>query len=178
MLDFARKITGNRILKRRAAKMQRNKAFCNLNSMKSIGILFENTGNMYVMANKMMKFFLARKVKVFSIAFENIKSSELENRKQIPTYIKFVTKSDLTWYKKPKGENVNKFISQNFDVLIDMSRSSDYVFKYIVTLSNAKFKIGGIQYKNDPFDLILLEKSNEITKFVSLIINFLSTIKV
>ncbi|MDR0754726.1 MAG: hypothetical protein LBF04_04980 [Prevotellaceae bacterium] len=178
MLNFVKEITGNRILKRRAAKIKRNKAFCNMNSMKSIGILFENTGNMYVMANKMMKFFLARRIKVFSIAFENIKSSELENRKQVPTYIKIITKSDLTWYMKPKGENVDKFIAQKFDVLIDMSRSSDYVYKYIVTLSNAKFKIGGIQYKNDPFDLILLEKSNETTKFVSLIINFLSTIKV
>jgi hypothetical protein len=146
--------------------------------MKSVGILFENTGDMYVMVNKMMKFFLARRIKVSAIAYENIKNSELENRKQIPTYVKIITRSDLTWYRKPKGENINKFILQRFDVLIDMSRSSDYVYKFISSLSTAKFKIGGIQYKNDPFDLILLEKSNEPTKFVSLIINFLSTIKV
>jgi hypothetical protein len=146
--------------------------------MKSVGILFENTGNVYVMANKMIKFFLARKIKVSSIVFENITNAEMENRKQIPTYIKMFTKSDLTWYGRPNCAAVNKFVSQKFDVLIDMSRSSDYVYKYIVTLSAAKFKIGGIQYKNDPFDLILLETSNETTKFVSLIINFLSTIKV
>jgi hypothetical protein len=178
MLNFAKKITGNRILKRRASKLKRKKAFCNIDSMKSVGILFENTGNMYVMANKMMKFFLARKIKVFAIAFENIKAAELENRKQIPTYIKMVTSSDLTWYGRPNCSSVDKFLLQKFDVLIDMSRSFDYVYKYISTLSLAKFKIGGIQYKNDPFDLILLEKSNETTKFVSLIINFLSTIKV
>jgi hypothetical protein len=87
------------------------------------------------------------------------------------------TKSELTWYGKPDCEDANKFISQKFDVLIDMSRKSEYVFRYIATMSMAKFKIGGIQYKNDPFDLILLEKSGDTAKFVSLIINFLSTIK-
>ena len=158
--------------------MKREKAFSNIDSMRSVGILFENTGNMYVIANKMMKFFLSRKIKISAIAYENIKRSEIENRKQIPTYIKLFIKSDLTWYNKPDCDETDKFLSQKFDVLIDISRSSDYVFRYIATLSQAKFKIGGIQYKNDPFDLILLEKSNEITKFVSLIINFLSTIKV
>jgi hypothetical protein len=146
--------------------------------MKSVGVLFENNGNTYVIANKMMKFFLARRIKISAIAFENIKNIEMENKKQVPSYIKLFAKSDLTWYGSPNSNNVNKFISQKFDLLIDMSRSSDYVFKYISTLSMAKFKIGGIQYKNDPFDLILLEKSNEATKFISLIINFLSTIKV
>ncbi|MDR0420904.1 MAG: hypothetical protein LBH30_05570 [Prevotellaceae bacterium] len=178
MFNFVKKITGNRVLKKHASKIKRNREFYNIDSMKSAGIVLENAENMYVMANKMMKFFLARKIKVSAIVFENIKNSELENRKQIPTYVKMLTNSDLTWYGKPDSNNVKKFISQKFDVLIDMSRSSDYVYKYISTLSLAKFKIGGVQYDNDPFDLILLEKSNEATKFVSLIINFLSTIKV
>jgi hypothetical protein len=146
--------------------------------MKSVGILFENTGSTYLMANKMMKFFLARKIKISAIAFEDTKDVEVESRKHVPSYIKIFTKSDLTWYGKPNCEDVNKFMTQKFDVLIDMSRSSEYVYRYISTLSTAKFKIGGLQYKNDPFDLILLEHSNETTKFVSLIINFLSTIKV
>ncbi|MDR3286932.1 MAG: hypothetical protein LBT27_05775 [Prevotellaceae bacterium] len=178
MFEFLKKIIGERILKTRASKRKREKAFCNIDSMKSVGILFENTENMYVVVNKMMKFFLARRIKISAIVFENIKSSELENRKQYPTYVKIFTKSDLTWYDKPDCSETDKFISQNFDVLIDMSRNSSYVFKYLSTLSMAKFKIGGIEYKNDPFDLILLEKSDDITKFVSLIINFLSTIKV
>jgi hypothetical protein len=142
--------------------------------MKSVGILFENTSNMYEMADKMMKFFGARKIKISAIAFENVNNVEIGST----AYVKIFTKSDLTWYGKPSCYDVNQFMLQRFDVLIDMSRSSDYVFKYISTLSTAKFKIGGIQYKNDPFDLILLEKSNDPTKFVSLIINFLSTIKV
>ncbi|MDR2065338.1 MAG: hypothetical protein LBP85_06495 [Prevotellaceae bacterium] len=178
MFNFTKKIIGNRILKTRASKIKRSRAFCNIDSMKSAGILFENTENMYVMADKMMKFFLVRKIKISAIAFENVKNTGIESREYIPSYIKIFTKSDLTWYGKPNCNAVSQFISQKFDVLIDMSRSSDYVYKYISTLSTAKFKIGGIQYKNDPFDLILLEKSNETTKFVSLIINFLSTIKV
>ncbi|MDR3226318.1 MAG: hypothetical protein LBT56_01425 [Prevotellaceae bacterium] len=178
MVEFFKKLIGERILKTRASKNKREKAFCNIDSMKSVGILFENTGNMYVVANKMMKFFLSRRIKISAIVFENIKQSELENRKQFPTYVKIFTKSNLTWYGKPDCNETDKFMSQNFDVLIDMSRSSNYVFKYISTLSMAKFKIGGIEYQNDPFDLILLEKSDDVTKFVSLIINFLSTIKV
>ncbi|MDR1198277.1 MAG: hypothetical protein LBK94_04590 [Prevotellaceae bacterium] len=178
MMNLVKKIAGNRILKKRASKIKRSRAFCNIDSMKSVGILFENTENMYVMADKMMKFFLVRKIKISAIAFENVKNIEPEILKQIPEYIKVFAKSDLTWYGKPNCDNVNRFVAQKFDVFIDMSRSSDYVYKYISTLSMAKFKIGGTQYKNDPFDLILLEKSNETTKFVSLIINFLSTIKV
>jgi len=178
MLNFVKKTIGNRTLKRRVTKMQREKEFCNIDSIKTVGVLFEDSGDMYVVANKMMKFFMSRKIKIAALAFENIKRSEMESGKQFPSYIKVFSKSELTWYDRPESEDVNKFIAHKFDVLIDMSRKSDYVFKYVSSMSMAKFKIGGIQYKNDPFDLILLEKSGETTKFVSLIINFLSTIKV
>lgn len=178
MLNFTKKAIGNSTLKKRIGKVQREKEFCNIESIKTVGILFENVGDMYVVANKMIKFFMSRKIKTYALAFENIKHGDLVNRKQIPSYMKIFTKSDLTWYDRPYCEDVNKFISQKFDVLIDLSHNSEYVFRYILTMSMAKFKIGGIQYKNDPFDLILLEKSGDITKFVSLIINFLSTIKV
>ena len=178
MLNFAKKTIGNRTLKKRASKMHREKEFCNIDSIKTVGILFENTDDMYVVVSKMMKFFIARKIKISAIAFENIKNAVLEDRKQFPSYVKIFTKSELTWYDRPNCEDVNMFIAQDFDVLIDMSRKSEYVFRYVSTMSMAKFKIGGIQYKNDPFDLILLEKSGETAKFVSLIINFLSTIKI
>ena len=178
MLNFIKEIIGNRALKKRVEKIKREKKFCNIDSIKTVGVLLENTDDMYVVANKMMKFFMSKKIKTSAIAFENIKRVELENRKQNPSYIKIITKSELTWYNRPSCEDVNTFTSQKFDVLIDISRKSEYIFKYISTMSMAKFKIGGIQYKNDPFDLILLEKSGETAKFISLIINFLSTIKV
>lgn len=178
MFNFAKKIIGNRVLKQRAAKMHREKKFYNIESIKSLGVLFENTDDMYVVVNKMIKFFMEKEIKISAIAFENIKNSNAEIAAQIPSYTKIFTKSELTWYNKPNCEAVNNFISEKFDVMIDMSRSSEYVYKYVATMSMAKFKIGGMQYKNDPFDLILLEKSGEVAKFVNLIINFLSTIKV
>ena len=178
MLDFAKKTIRNRSLRKGIIRTKREKQFCNIESIKSVGILFENIDDMYVIANKMMKFFISRKIKISALAFENVKGADLEFRKQFPSYIKLFSKSELNWYGKPNCEDVSKFISQRFDVLIDISRKSDYVYKYITTMSMAKFKIGGIQYKNDPFDLIILEKSGETTKFLSLIINFLLTIKI
>jgi hypothetical protein len=178
MFTAIKNMAGNKTLNKYSAKMKREKAFQNIATIRKIGILFEYNANAYAAAKKMMAFFISRKVEIFSLAFDSIKPDKKVQKKQAPPHIKLFSRTDLNWYNKPESEIVDKFIAQNFDVLIDMSHSTEYVYRYISTLSLAKCKIGGVEYKNDPFDWIFIEKSNDISKFVSLIINFLSTVKI
>jgi hypothetical protein len=182
MIEKLKNIIGNRILSK-AAKVKRDKAFMNMENIRTLGILYEYSEQENAIAEKLMNFFIAKRVNVLALAFENTKHKEdnvndVITRPIPPAYQKIFTKSDLTWYNKPDCEIVKNFISKKFDVLIDISRNPSFVFKYISTMSRAKCKIGGVQYKNDPFDLILLEKSKDLSKFIDLIISFLSTIKI
>jgi hypothetical protein len=174
-------MVGSRILNRYSAKMKREKLFQGIATMQKVGILFEYNDSMYVAVKKLMNFFASQKIEVSLIAFNDVKYEKDKNEEQerrVHPQIKVFSKSDLNWYNKPENEDVDEFIYQKFDVLIDMSCSSEYVYKYISTLSMAKCKIGGIEYKNDPFDWIFIEKSSDVSRFTILIINFLTTVKI
>ena len=172
---------GNRVLNKHSAKMKREKLFQGISTMKRVGILFEYNSNMYVAAKKLINFFASQKIEAFLIAFDDVKYDKKEKEGQgrpVPPNVKLFSRSDLNWYNKPESRNVSDFITLKFDLLIDMSCSSEYVYRYITTLSMAKCKIGGVEYNNDPFDWIFVEKTKDISKFTIQIINFLTTVKI
>lgn len=83
------------------------------------------------------------------------------NDKEIPQLytmergIKVFSKAELNWYKKPESPVVSSFISKNFDILIDITQDEILPLRWVSTLSKAKFKVGALNYFNNPFDLIV-----------------------
>lgn len=49
---------------------------------------------------------------------------------------------DLNWYRIPGGNTVNNFITEEFEVLIDLSLEDYLPVQYVVTKSRARFKVG------------------------------------
>lgn len=79
--------------------------------------------------------------------------------KAIPVYqaqkleYMFFTKSELNWHLKPTT-SLENFISEPFDLLIDLSQQRCLPMQYVVKASKAKMKVGtGLAEANDLYDL-------------------------
>lgn len=68
---------------------------------------------------------------------------------------------DLDMFFRPSPPFASKFISEEFDMLIDLSLPSDFPLFYIASLSKASFKIGRmVEGKAMPYDLMIDAGSN------------------
>ena len=81
--------------------------------------------------------------------------------KSIPVYqaqkleYMYFTKSDLNWHLKPTASLVN-FVSEPFDLLIDLSQQRCLPMQYVVKASKAKMKVGtGLAQADDLYDLCI-----------------------
>ena len=76
-------------------------------------------------------------------------------------------KANIDWAMRPKGEYVEEFINQDFDVLINLSPKSRKDAEYITALTGASLKVGPITDNTNCYDLMLDTKQNiEIPQFI------------
>lgn len=74
--------------------------------------------------------------------------------KQLPVYqaqkleYMYFTRSDLNWYLKPQVSLMN-FLTEPFDVLIDLSGSPCLPMQYILKASHARMKVGSSMAEAD-----------------------------
>lgn len=74
----------------------------------------------------------------------------------LPGPVKWCTSKDFTMFLKPRNEHVRQFISQQFDILIDLSSPKAYPLKYIAAIVPASYKTGANHSAHlDIYDLIL-----------------------
>jgi hypothetical protein len=88
----------------------------------------------------------------------------------------FFTREDFNWYYKPQGRKVAGFISESFDILIDLRLSKFTPLLFIVALSRAHFKVG--RYRTDFkefYDLMIdVDDNSDLTYFTEQILHYLS----
>ncbi len=68
----------------------------------------------------------------------------------------YFTLKDLNWYKKPIGHFVKDFVSNEFDMVINLDVNNLNQLTYITGISAARFKVGRFNDGNkDSFDLMI-----------------------
>lgn len=94
------------------------------------------------------------------------------NTKNIPslTYSKleydFFTVKDINWLYKPNSMVVNNFISDDFDLLLDLNVNDHFSIKYIAALSKAKFKVGKyVENEIDVYDMMIDADNTKTLKY-------------
>ncbi len=95
------------------------------------------------------------------------------NDKDVPTEYLFkknfsyFLKKSLNWYRKPVNPEVEKFLHEKFDIVIDFSLDNDYLFNYIIALSPSRFKVGKFKEPNSHYDfMIKINKGKELKYFI------------
>lgn len=91
----------------------------------------------------------------------------------------YFNKKVLNWYKAPKSDYISTFIQKEYDILIDLSSTDEYVLKYILALSNAKFKVGRQRRGYEKYyDLMLRMKKRATPKeYIDQVIHYLTVLK-
>ncbi len=142
------------ILNKKVKKIKRNRNVYNLNNAKNIGVIYNATHQEnYEIAKKFILDITNQNNNVISLGF--VDSKEVLNFYKKNEHTQFFSRKNLNWYGKPNNPFIEKFISQEFDILIDLSVINDYPIQYITALSLAKFKVGKFKNKNSYYDFMI-----------------------
>ncbi len=94
-------------------------------------------------------------------------------------YLTCIRRKELNLFYQPVSEETSRFISNRYDILIDINFKKIFPLLYISSLSNALFKVGLFEYKtlNSPFDLMMEIKSPvDIDNYLAQVIRYLEMI--
>ncbi len=161
------------VLNKKIKKIARTKQVINLNSAKTIGIVFNNQNQKSNDIIKEFVNFLSQKnIQVYIVEFINKK---IKTDNYVKKGFNYFSLNDLNWYYKPKSIIVDEFINKELDILIDLSLdSSCYPVQYINALSKAKFKVGKFYETQNYFDFMInIDKNNDLSFFIEQIKHYL-----
>ena len=154
-----------RFLKRRIAnKTKKNVSGkkVNLESAHKIGILFDATdlNNRKTILDYVETLKDRRKaVKLLGFFDNRLKDNNFTFR--------HFNRDNIDWTMRPKGDQIEDFISQNYDLLININPTSTKATEYITALANAELKVGPLTDNNYCYDLMLDTENNiEIQQFI------------
>lgn len=93
--------------------------------------------------------------------------------------IRLLIKKELSFLKTPKGDMIEKFLTDHADLFIDITPSYNYTFSYMAHSVNATFKVGRYQQDMTPYDLVISSgaRTNTPAEYVKQVIHYLTTIK-
>ncbi len=171
-------LTGEVILARKTSRLIRNRGVVNLLEARSIGLIYKVTDEqLFDTVKRLIKDLSNDKRQVLALGYVD--------DDVIPDYCVaaysgyYFNRKALNWYHAPKPDYIHTFIQKEYDILIDLSNSRDYILKYIVALSRARFKVGRQRpgFSNH-YDLMLrMKKSASYREFIEQAIHYLTVIK-
>lgn len=65
------------------------------------------------------------------------------------------SRKNVDWAHRPKGEEVDKFLTDSYDLFYCLTAESNPVFEYLAAAVNADLKIGPVAELPDSFDLMI-----------------------
>jgi hypothetical protein len=154
LTDNFKTIVGEKILRGRARNLASKKAFCNIHDAKHIGIIYNATEYVSFEIIKNLAKDLTHDSKKISVL------GYVDSTKLIDNYLyrkgfDFFSKNELNWYFKPMSQVVDQFITEPFDILINLSLEDHFPIRYITTLSLAQFKAGIYSDDDSSLDLMI-----------------------
>jgi len=166
----------NKNIQNKIQENPRKKEFHNLNSAKSIGILFDTLDDKnYGIIKKFATDLIKKNYKVTAIGWVN--ANELPEF-GIAQTISLYTNKDYKWNGDPIAEEINEFIDQKFDLLFVLSQSENISISYISKLSKAACKVGAHNNDCEHLDLMIQQTKNKsIENLIEESLNYLALIK-
>lgn len=163
-------------IKEKQKKISRKKEFHNLESAKSIGIIFDTEqGKNYSIVKKFSEDLSKKGYKVDTIGWVN--ANELPDS-SVGQKIIFYTNKDIKWNGKPIVPELSEFINKEFDLLFVLTESEHISVQYITKLSMAACKVGSLSTKNENLDLMIDQSKNKsIENLIKESLNYLTLIK-
>lgn len=171
-----RKLAGSYFLRKEMRIRTREVQSMGLDTARNIGIVFnakdERTFKLIREFSDQLRGGGLRKVK--SLGF--VPKAEVASFLQSSQDFDFFTREDFNWYYKPRGRKVVGFMSEPFDILIDLRLNKFISLLFLAGLSRAQFKVGRFgKGHEDYYDLMIDVDSNEdVAYFIEQIQHYLT----
>jgi hypothetical protein len=169
---------GNAILTKKMAGTKRIVYYSSFSMVKTIGIVWdasrpEDFGSLSKFCQKMH----VRNIDVKIISY--FPGKNLPDQYTAITYLTCIRKKEINFFYHPVSSETNIFISNRFDILIDINFRKLLPLKYISSLSNAAFKVGLFESEagETPFDLMMeIKKPVDVENYLIQVIEYLEMI--
>jgi hypothetical protein len=181
VVDSIRIQAGKRALKKELASNQNRVAkVCNLAEAKSIGLLYKvESQEDYNHLRKFAKYIKGEfgTKRVFMMGYWD-DAKENPDFLQTKVDFEFFTKKELNWAGIPRGGNIDNFLSESFDVLIDMNSYFNVPLRYLAAKSSARLKVGRFSKENEPyFDIMIGDNKMDFENYCNELVKYLTMIK-
>ena len=170
---------GNYFLKKEMLPLERKRkrVVYNLDDAHKIGVVYDATNRQtYEMTRNFVLYLKDRQKHVVSLGFINSKNPNQLLKPLLE--FRYFNKKDLNWYFKPKGVEVQNFLDEDYDILIDLCIDKCFPVRYICGLSKAKFKVGTTGENSALFyDLMIdIDKKKTLENYITQVKHYLGII--
>jgi hypothetical protein len=151
---------GDFILRNKMAGTKRKAHYSNINQVKNIGIVWDASKiDDFACLSRFYQKMHENKTDVKILGY--FAGNNLPNQFTAVRYLSIVKKEELNLFYHPVSVDTHSFVTNRFDVLIDINFKKLLPLLYISSLSNAGFKVGlfDSETRDTPFDLMMDLKS-------------------
>jgi hypothetical protein len=169
---------GENILKNKIAKTKRKIRYSNLNQVKNIGIVWDASKiDDFTSLTRFYQKMHESKTDVKILGY--FPGKNLPNQYTAVRYLTILKQDELNIFYHPVSAEINTFVSNRFDVLIDLNFKKLLPLQYISSLSKASFKVGLFEAEagNTSFDLMMdLKGPVKVEDYLNHVIHYLEMI--
>lgn len=167
---------GKIVLYRKLRHHSRNKKVYNLNTARTVGILFDATNpNCFESVYKFYKDLSSGHLSVTVLGYLHGKT--IPDKYLFKKDFYFFYKQEVTFLYKFKNPEVKKFLNRKFDILIDLNLDKSFLFDTLTALSLARFKVGRFQAEKNYFDFMInMEEEPTLEYFMQQVKHYLELI--
>lgn len=153
---------GKYFLSKKLRQFSRVRQMQTLKTAKTAGIIITPTDQeSFEQIKKFLNYLTGINIKVYILGF--VDDKKIPENFLFWKGINLFSRTELNWAGIPESATVNDFISQPFDMLIDLSHPGFFPVQYISSLSLSGFKVGRFGSKNQNCYDLMFELNEETT---------------
>ena len=172
-----RRYIAGSIIESKVKTIDRERAVFNLQSARSVGLIFSTVNpDDYNHIKNFISFLSQNDVTVTPIVF--VEAKKIPDYYYLSKNLTIITRKDLNWLRMPREQMVHSFITNRFNILIDLTTEFHLPVFYIDSLSLAKYKIGRQIEGRHHFDLMIdTHENNTVQNLIEQIKYYTSVLK-
>jgi hypothetical protein len=169
---------GTNNLAKKLARKTRKAYYTNIGQVKTIALIWDASRTTdFAGLSRFHQKMHERNIDVKILGY--FSGKELPDQYTAIRYLTCIRKKEINLIYQPDSSEVNTFINNRFDVLIDINFNNLFPLGYITALSNAAFKVGLFESEtgDTPYDLMMeIKKPVDLDNYLNQIIQYLEMI--
>lgn len=180
-MELARNIRvkiGNSLLRKKILKTSRKVSYQGIGHVRRIGIVWDATRvNDFINLSRFYQKMNERNIEVTILGY--FPEKNLPDQYTAIKFLNCIRRDEINFFYLPVSPESESFIRDRFDVLIDINFTGIFPLRCLSSLSNAAFKIGLFDSRNDGiiFDMMMdIKKPVETNYYLEQIMLYLEMI--